>query len=269
LLFDRRDVARGGVEREATMWKLDGKVALVTGARRGIGRAVALGLARAGADVAVSDVSQEDCERVAEEIRGLGRRALAIRCDVSRKAEVEEMVRRTVSGLGRLDILINNAGIARFKPFFELSEEEWDETLAINLKGQFLCAQAAAREMVKRGWGRIVNVSSIASGQTGIGVASLAHYTASKGGVAALTEALAVELGPQGISVNAIAPGPIDTPMIDPLRGEGLDAFVARIPKHRVGRSEEVGHLAVFLSSEEADYVNGALIPIDGGLLAS
>lgn len=250
--------------------KLDNKTAIVTGARRGIGRAIALALAKDGANVVVSDVSQEDCQKVVTEIKALGRRGLALKCDVSSRVEVEDMVRRTVAEFGKVDILVNNAGVISFKPFLELTDEDWDNTLNVNLKGQFLCARAVAREMVKNKWGRIINVASISSGGCGIAFPLIAHYTASKGGVMALTEALALELTPQGINVNAICPGAIDTDMAKGTKESGqIEQVLLRIPKGRLGQPEDIANLAVFLASEESDYISGAAIVIDGGWLTT
>jgi NAD(P)-dependent dehydrogenase (short-subunit alcohol dehydrogenase family) len=250
--------------------KLDGKTAIVTGARRGIGRAIALALAREGANVVVSDTNQEDCQAVVDELEEPGRKGLALKCDVSSSDEVDSMVKRTVAEFGRVDILVNNAGILAFKPFLELTDEDWDRTLNVNLKGQFLCARAAAKEMVKNKWGRIINISSISSGGCGIAFPLIAHYTASKGGVVALTEALALELTSQGINVNAICPGAIDTDMAKGVKEGGqLAQVLARIPKGRLGQPEEIASLAVFLSSGESDYISGAAIVIDGGWLTT
>jgi len=250
--------------------KLDNKIAIVTGARRGIGRAIALALAKEGANIVVSDISQEECQKVVTEIEGLGRRGLAIKCDVTSMAEVEDMVRRTVAEFGRVDILVNNAGIITFKPFLELTEKDWDTTINVNLKGQFLCAQAVAKELVKNKWGRIINIASISSGGCGIAFPLTAPYTASKGGVMALTEALALELTPQGINVNAICPGAIDTDMTKGIKDSGqLEQLLLRIPKGRVGQPEDIANLAVFLASEESDYISGAAIVIDGGWLTT
>lgn len=250
--------------------KLRDRVAIVTGARRGIGGAIAIALAEEGVTIVVSDIDQEDCEKVVAEIEGRGGKALAIRCDVSSRAEVENMVRRTVAVFHRIDILVNNAGIITFKPFLELTEEEWDKTLSVNLKGQFLCAQAAAREMIRNRWGRIINISSISSGGCGIAYPLVAHYTASKGGIIALTEALALELTPHGINVNTICPGAIDTEMAKGVKESGqLKQVLARIPKGRLGQPEDIANLAVFLASEESDYVSGAAIVIDGGWLTT
>jgi len=250
--------------------KLDNKTAIVTGARRGIGRTIALALAKEGANVVVSDISQEDCQKVVTEIEGLGRKGLALKCNVTSRAEVEDMVRRTVAEFGKVDILVNNAGIISFKPFLELTDEDWDNTLNVNLKGQFLCAQAAAKEMAKNKWGRIINIASISSGGCGIAFPLVAHYTASKGGVMALTEALALELTPQGINVNAICPGAIDTDMVKAVKESGqLEQVLLRIPKGRLGQPEDIANLAVFLASDESDYITGAAIVIDGGWLTT
>jgi NAD(P)-dependent dehydrogenase (short-subunit alcohol dehydrogenase family) len=250
--------------------RLNNKTAIVTGARRGIGRAIALALAREGANVVVSDISQEDCQKVVDEIRKLGRKGLALKCDVSSSDDVEKMVKITVAEFGRVDILVNNAGIISFKPFMELTDEDWDKTLSVNLRGQFLCARAAARDMVKNKGGRIINIASVSYGGCGIAFPLIAHYTASKGGVVALTEALALELTPLGINVNAICPGAIDTDMAKGVKEGGqLAQVLARIPKGRLGQPEEIANLAVFLASEESDYISGAAIVIDGGWLVT
>jgi NAD(P)-dependent dehydrogenase (short-subunit alcohol dehydrogenase family) len=250
--------------------RLSGKTAIVTGARRGMGRAIALAMAREGANVVVSDISQEDCQKVVDEIEKLGSKGLAIKCDVSSGGDVEDMVKKTVAEFGRVDILVNNAGIISYKPFLELTDEDWDKTLNVNLKGQFLCARAAAKVMAKNKWGRIINIASISSGGCGIAFPLIAHYTASKGGVMALTEALALELTPQGINVNAICPGAIDTDMAKGTKESGqLAQLLTRIPKGRLGQPEEIASLAVFLASEESDYISGAAIVIDGGWLTT
>lgn len=250
--------------------KLSGKTAIVTGARRGIGRAIALALAEEGANLVVSDISQEDCQKVVDEIEKLGGRGLAVKCDVSSGSDVENMVKKTVAEFSRVDILVNNAGVISYKPFLELTDEDWDKTLNVNLKGQFLCARAAAREMVKNKRGRIINIASISYGGCGLAFPLVAHYTASKGGVVALTEALALELTPQGINVNAICPGAIDTEMAKGVKESGqLERVLARVPKGRLGQPEEIASLAVFLASDESEYMSGAAIVIDGGWLTT
>jgi NAD(P)-dependent dehydrogenase (short-subunit alcohol dehydrogenase family) len=180
------------------------------------------------------------------------------------------MVGRTVGEFGRIDILVNNAGVITFKPFLELTEEDWDSTLNVNLKGQFLCAQAVAKEMAKNKWGRIINIASISSGGSGIAFPLIAHYTASKGGVMALTEALALELTPQGINVNAVCPGAIDTDMAKGVKESGqVEQVLLRIPKGRLGQPEDIANLVVFLASDDSDYISGAAIVIDGGWLTT
>ena len=253
------------------MFDLSGKSAIITGARRGIGKGIALALAEAGVDVLVSDIDLADCEAACAEIEeATGRRAVPFKCDVTKKDEVEAMVAKAVAEFGKLAILVNNAGIAPFKPFLELTEEDWDQVLDINLKGQFLCAQAAAREMAKNKWGRIINIASIASGQVGVGFLNLAHYCASKGGVTAMTEELALELSPKGINVNAIAPGVIETPMVEALLSDEAtkQGILARTPKGRLGKPRDIAATAVFLASNEADYITGVTLFVDGGWLA-
>ncbi len=250
------------------MFDLKGKVALVTGARRGMGKAHALTLAQQGAKVAITDVDLPECEAVAAEITKAGGEAVAFALDVTKKEEVDRVFTETVKKFGRLDILVNNAGIFSTKSALEMTEQEWDRTIAINLKGEFLCAQRAAQEMAKNKWGRIINTASIASGGVGIGFAGAAHYAASKGGIIGMTETLAIEFAPWGITVNAIGPGAIDTPMIGPLDEETKQGILTRVPLRRVGRPEEISALVVFLASEEASYITGSTFYADGGWLA-
>jgi len=257
-------------ENNKSFCVLSGKVAVVTGARRGMGRAHALLLAKAGAKVVLADISQEDCQIVADKIKKDGGEAIAIKCDVSKKAEVDSMVNEAVKKWGRLDILVNNAGILQFKPFLDLTEQDWDKIINVNLKGYFLCGQAAAKEMVKRKSGVIVNIASIAMGQVGVGFPTLAHYSASKGGIVALTETMAAELAPHNIRVNAVAPGGIDTPMVEAMKSDpkSMEATLARIPMKRMGRPEEVSNLVLFLASDESSYITGSTVVVDGGYLA-
>lgn len=252
------------------MADLKNKIAIVTGARRGMGRTHALALAKAGAKVVVSDISLEECQKVVDEIRKEKGEALAVKCDVTKKSEVDNMVKAAVEKWGKVDILVNNAGICQFKPFLELTEEEWDRTLDINLKGYFLCAQAAAKEMVKQKSGVIVNIASVAMGQQGIGFSNIAHYCASKGGIVGLTEALALELASFNIRVNAVAPGMIETPMIDTVKSDPktLEGLLTRVPMRRVGKPEEVSNLVLFLASDDSSYMTGSTVVIDGGWLA-
>ena len=253
------------------MFDLGGKVALVTGGRRGMGKAHALALGAQGAKVAVTDIDAGECERVAAEITAKGGEAVGLRLDVSDAADVNRVFDEVVTRFGRLDILVNNAGMYQSKPALEMSEKEWDRMIAINLKGEFLCAQRAAKEMAKQKWGRIINISSIASGQVGVGIGGGAHYTASKGGIIGMTETLAIEWAPLGITVNVIGPGAIDTPMLQAagLAPEALQAMLTRVPLGRIGRPEEVSAMVVFLASEEASYITGATFYVDGGWLAT
>ena len=250
---------------------LKDKVVIVTGARRGMGKSHALAFAKEGSRVVVSDISLEDCQKVVKEVEEIKGEAMAIKCDVSKKEEVQEMIEKTIKKWGKIDILVNNAGIADFKNFLELKEEDWDRTIDINLKGYFLVAQAVAKEMVKRKSGVIINIASVAMGQVGIGFPSLTHYCASKGGIVGMTEAMAIELAPFNIRVNVISPGAIETPMVDPLKTDRktIEALLARIPMKRMGKPEEVSNLVLFLASESSSYMTGANVVIDGGWLAT
>ncbi len=253
------------------LFNLNGKVAIITGGRRGMGRTHCLALSDAGAKVIVSDISLDECEDVVSEIKERGGDAIAVKCDISKKTEVEEMVKKAKDYFGKVDILVNNAGIADFKDFFSMTEEEWDRTLDINLKGYFLCTQAAAREMKDQGSGVIVNIGSIAMGQVGIGFPNLAHYVASKGGIAGMTAGLVIDLSSYNIRVNTIAPGVIETPMVDPLKTdkEGLKGLLARLPMKRMGHPEEISSVVLFLASDASSYMTGAVIPVDGGWISS
>lgn len=253
------------------MFELKDKIALVTGARRGMGKSHALALARQGAKVVVTDIDLVECQCVVDEIKAGGGEATALKLEVSNSAEVNQVFDEVIKIFGRLDILVNNAGIFFPKPALDLTEEEWDKMIDINLKGEFLCAQRAAKEMAKNKWGRIINISSIASGGVGIGFEGAAHYAASKGGIIGMTESLAIELAPLGITVNAIGPGAIDTPMFAATRmpREETDAMLSSIPLKRIGRPEEISAAVVFLASEEASYVTGATFYVDGGWLAT
>ena len=241
---------------------LKDKIAIVTGAGRGIGRGTALALADAGANVVVSDINLEDCEKVVEEISKKGGQALAVKCDVSSKVEVDEMITKTTEKFGQLDILVNNAGIFPFKAFEEMTEEDWDKVLDVNLKSIFLCSQAAAKIMEEGG--KIVNISSIAAF---VGFEGLVHYCASKGGINAMIRALALELAKKKINVNAIAPGSIDTPGASQSSQdeEMKKQTLANIPLGRIGKPEDIANAVVFLASDKANYITGQTIIVDGG----
>ena len=252
------------------MFSLEGKKALVTGGSRGIGRGIALALALQGADVMINYRSnQEEANKVVEEIKKMGRQSVAVAADVSNSQAVGRMFEYIKSQWGKLDILVNNAGIIAYADFESMAEEDWDKIMAVNLKGQFLCSQQAVKLM---GAGsRIINTASIASGGVGVGFSRLAHYTASKGGVVALTENMALDLAKKGINVNAVAPGVIETDMTNEMLGdEKVKAgLMARIPKGRVGKPEDIGAAVAFLASDEADYITGTVLYVDGGWLAS
>ncbi len=255
------------------MFELKDKIALVTGARQGMGRSHALVLAGQGAKVVVTNRTIEGCQEVVDEIVSKDGKALCFGMDVANKAEIDQVFDEVIKKYGRLDILVNNAGIYVPKPALEITEEEWDKMTDINLKGEFFCAQRAAKEMIKNKWGRIINISSIASGGTGIGFSGAAHYAASKGGIIGMTETLAAEWAELGINVNAIAPGAIDTPMVrelgKELAKETMEEIIQRVPLKRIGKPEEVSAMVVFLASEESSYVTGATFYVDGGWLAA
>lgn len=253
------------------LFNLKEKVAVVTGGRRGMGRTHCLSLADAGARVVVSDISKEDCQKVVEEIEEKGGEAIAVECDISKKEEVENLMEQAKEAYGGVDILVNNAGIVDFKSFFELTEEDWDRIIDVNLKGYFLCTKAAAELMKERGEGNIINIGSIAMGQAGIGFPNATPYVASKGGIAGMTESLAIDLAPYGIRINAIAPGFIETPMVDPVKEdeEGVNAIISKLPFKRAGQPEEISSVVLFLASDASSYMTGAIINVDGGWLAS
>ena len=242
---------------------LTGKVAIVTGSARGIGQAIAHALADRGADVVITDVLEDEARATSAEIIARGRRSLAIRCDVANRQEVENLVHQTATELGRLDILVNNAGITRDALLVRMTDEQWDRVLDINLKGTFLACQAAAKLMMKARSGKIVNIASV----VGItGNPGQANYSASKAGVIALTKTIARELGSRNITVNAVAPGFIETEMTRQLPEAARKAFLDNIPANRPGLPEDVANAVCFLCSPSADYITGHCITVDGGL---
>ena len=242
--------------------RLKDKIAIITGSAQGIGEEIASRFCAEGARVVVADMNLENARKVATKLN-----ATALRADVADQASVESMVHQVVDQFGRLDILINNAGIGLNKPFLSTTLEEWNRQLSVNLTGQFLCAQSAARQMVRQGGGRIVNVASISGQRGGQGRAA---YGAAKAGVIQLTRVMAVELAPHKINVNAISPGPVDT---EQSRGTHTPAtrrsYLDRLPLNRYGQRSEIAAAALFLASDEASFVTGHILNVDGGFDAA
>jgi 3-oxoacyl-[acyl-carrier protein] reductase len=238
------------------------KVAIVTGSARGIGKAIALRLAEAGADIVVNDIAAaaETLEATANEIRALNRKALAITADVS---AVNRMIETAVAAMGRVDILVNNAGVTRDQLIMRMTDEEWDTVLNIDLKSAFLCTRAVLRPMMKQRWGRIINIASV----VGImGNASQANYASAKAGIIGLTKSIAKEVGSRGITANAIAPGFIETKMTEKLDDEHKKAYLERVPLGTAGTPKDVAEAVAFLASEEAHYITGQVLGVDGGM---
>lgn len=250
---------------EETVQKdLTGKAALVTGAARGIGKAIAHKLAARGAAVVISDLLADAAGATAEEFKSHGFSVLAVAGDVSSADSVGETVNKTVEAFGSVDILVNNAGITKDGLLFRMSEADWDKVMAVNLKGVFLATKAASRVMAQKRWGRIVNISSVVGL---MGNAGQANYAASKAGVIGLTKAAAKELAGRNITVNAVAPGYIQTEMTEKLPERAKEAFLSSIPLGRAGTALDVAVAVGFFVSEEAGYITGQVLQIDGGLL--
>ncbi|MBM7715634.1 3-oxoacyl-[acyl-carrier protein] reductase [Bacillus thermophilus] len=244
--------------------RLEGKTAIVTGASRGIGREMALTLANEGANIIVNySGSKEKAEEVVRLITDMGREAVAYQCNVASGDAVQKMVKDTISHFGRIDILVNNAGITRDNLLMRMKEDEWDEVIDTNLKGVFLCTKAVTRQMMKQRSGRIINISSIVGV---IGNPGQANYVAAKAGVIGLTKSTARELASRNITVNAIAPGFITTDMTDELSEDMKEAMLQQIPLARFGEAKHIAKTALFLASDDAEYITGQTICVDGGM---
>jgi len=252
----------GGLRTEEGL-KLSGRVALVTGAAQGIGKAVALLLARNGADIVVSDINLGKAEETANEINSIGRKALAVKVDVANWNDVERMVEVILEKFAKIDILVNNAGITRDKLILRMTEEDWDAVLNVNLKGTFHCTKAVVRHMAKQRSGKIVNIASVVGE---MGNAGQANYSASKAGVIGLTKTIAREFAQRGMNINAIAPGYIETPMTEALPEKAKEELKRLIPMERLGKPEDVAEAVLFLVSEESNYITGQVLNVNGGI---
>ena len=250
------------------MGKLDGRVAFVTGAGRGIGAATALRLAEDGASVVLADIDPDGCKEVAAQIKNAGSQALAVSCNVADREAVEAAFQQAIEHFGQLDILVNNAGVLRDNLLFKMSDDDWETVMNVHLKGAFLCSRAAQAHMVQQKYGRIISLSSVSA----LGNRGQANYATAKAGLQGLTRTLAIELGPFGITTNAVAPGFIDTEMTRATaRRQGhdpqqvIEMAAKSIPVRRVGQPRDVANVICFLASEEASYVNGQVIYVAGG----
>lgn len=244
---------------------LDHKVVLVTGGSRGIGRAVALACAREGANVIINYAGNaKAAQEVVEKITDMGRRALAVQADVSKSEDVERLVQESLDDFGQIDVLVNNAGITRDNLIMRMKEEDWDAVLATNLKGVFLCTKAVTKGMMKQRSGRVINMTSVVGV---MGNAGQANYAAAKAGVIGLTKATAKELASRGITVNAIAPGFINSEMTEVLSENVKEAMVKVIPLGKMGEAEDVAEATVFLASDSARYITGQVLHVDGGMV--
>ena len=248
------------------MTSVSGRAAVVTGAGKGMGEAIARRLARDGFAVAILDLDIENAQRVADEIVATGHRALAVDVDVSDRGSVNTAMQQVRDAFGPILVLVNNAGITGFKRFLEITDEQWDRIIKVNLNSAFYCTQAVVPDMVEAAWGRIVNISS-SSAQTGSPYMS--HYASSKAGMIGMTKSLALELGPSGITVNTVPPGQILTPMMQSSADKGylgdLDELAARLPVRRIGVPDDIAAACSYLCSDEAGYVTGQIIGVNGG----
>ena len=243
--------------------RFEDRVAIVTGGSRGIGKQICLKLASEGARIAIFDIEETLLKEVAEQIRHMGSEVLLLGVDISDFEKVDRAVKEVIDRFERIDILINNAGVNEDKLLLRMREKDWDKVLQVNLKGTFNCLRAVIRTMVKQREGKIINISSVIGLRGNVGQA---NYAASKAGIIGLTKSAAKEVGRYGITVNAIAPGFIDTPMTEKLQEKEKERFTSQIPLGRMGKPEEVASLVAYLASDEADYITGEVIKIDGGM---
>jgi len=248
---------RGGIMR------LEGKKALITGAAQGIGKSIALGMAKEGADICIADVNIENAEKTAQEVKALGVKSISIRLDVSKQESITSAFEACMKEFGALDILVNNAGITKDSVLLRMKEEDWDAVLNINLKGSFLCSKEAVKIMAKQRYGKIISISSVVAF---MGNPGQANYSASKAGLIGLTKTIAKEYASRGIRANAVAPGFIQTAMTDVLSDAVKDEMKKAIPLSQFGTPEDVTNAVVFLASKEADYITGQVIHVNGGM---
>ena len=245
------------------MMKLKDKVAFVTGAAQGIGKAIAEALAREGAQVIVSDINFEAAQQTAKEIEGLGVKTLALKTNVADLQEVETSVSEAVKAFGRIDILVNNAGITKDNLLLRMKKEEWDAVISVNLTGAFHCSKIVSRLMMKNSYGKIINIASIVGQMGNFGQA---NYAASKAGLIGFTKAAAREVASRNVTVNAVAPGFIDTEMTRKIPEEARRQLVSQIPMGKLGQPEDIARAVIFLASPEADYITGQVIAVNGGM---
>jgi len=241
--------------------RLKDRSIVITGSGRGIGKTIAIRCADEGARVVINDVHPSNLREVRANLVSKGAKTIAFEGDISKRSEAQGLIEAAVRGFGRIDVLVNNAGIIRNAPFLDLTEEDWDEVIRVNLKGVFNCAQFAAQHMIQQGGGRIINISSRAY----LGAQQMANYAASKAGILGLTRCMAMELGPYGITVNAVAPGTIDTEPVKSMFEGFLEDRIKKTPLGRIGSPDDIAYSVVFLASSEASYITGEVLHVTGG----